>query len=149
MNMTDAFALAAKLKGAIPTMTDLQSGLAVKELETYAPAVGAAAVDRYIHDHEEFRLPTLATMLQTEAYRLGDTNEARLRAAGQQRDATIAAYWSKVDATIADLTDDDLAAMKADVLPKLPAACRELVKNRNVRESKILKSAIYDALVPA
>lgn len=52
--------------------------------------------------------------------------------------------WAEVDAWVADTSDDDLAALKADVMAEHDAAFRSVLLKRDPRTSRTLKGLIYE-----
>jgi hypothetical protein len=52
--------------------------------------------------------------------------------------------WDDVNAWIADTHDDDLAALKADVLLASPPGARRMLEKRDPRKSTTLKGLIYE-----
>lgn len=142
MTTDDAVSLAAKLKGLIPMMTDLQIGYTVQRLEQYEREVGEAAVERYVQTQGEYHQPELIRLLESERSRRTVAGYARHQERLEEQ--RIRRYWQEVDRLIGSLSDEQLEALKANALTRLPANAARLVERRDPRKSSVLKSAIYD-----
>lgn len=140
MTLTEASALAGTIKGAIPMMTDLQTGLAIQELAKHSLAVGDAAVRRYVREHDDFRLKYLIDALASKSRGSQTTPpHAKTRPLDQQQ----IQHWQRVDEVIASLDDAELARHHQAVAESVqPGRGRVLIERANPREHRWLKRMI-------
>jgi hypothetical protein len=119
-----------------------------QELMSHELADAKRAADEYLTTGEKFIEVSRVVAI---TYRIGrqrrdrealknKTYNEQLRMGHEQR---LKALWAEADAFIADLSDDDLATLKADVLAARPDLVAVLLK-RDPRKSATLKGLIYE-----
>ena len=144
MTKDQAAKYAERVVELFPGANAEQGIVLVKNFQRFDPDVVSVAITRHAETHNFLNVPDLIGACGEEARRKPDPAKVRQR----QEEEQTRAYWAAVDALVADMTDEDLADLSAEILPTLPPFARALAEKSGPRKGKLLKSAIYERLRP-
>jgi hypothetical protein len=119
-----------------------------KELMTHDLVDAKQAADEYLTTGEKFIEVSRVVAI---AFRIGRQRRDREKLKNQEHnkhlryghETRLQKLWAEADAWIADTSDEDLAALKADVLAGRPDLA-SVLKNRAPRMSITLRGLIYE-----
>jgi hypothetical protein len=149
MTASTANTIVLELLSLFPTTAPERAPYIAREIERHDERDVRQALQDYI-DHAGDRFLEVGRLLAI-ASRIGKQRMERdswkqrehFKQMEQGRESTLSKLWKTVDLFIADLSDEDLATLKADVLAGRPDLVAVLLK-RDPRKSATLKGLIYE-----
>jgi hypothetical protein len=139
MKPTEANAMAQKLKGLLPRMTDEQVLDWAERFERFELPAAQQAVGDYVENRSELETPVLLLMLRAAGASLDDGGRRR-----QEENVRLQKEVADVDRRIETLSDAQLATAKCELLETLPGWTRRHIEKSDARSSAILKALIVE-----
>lgn len=149
MTETEVINHVARLKGLFPRITVEEEDFWDGRLEHFDSAHVATAVARYAEKRSDtIDRPALLELIFNEQRREAQDNRAKI----QDEQRMVADDWARIDAVIADCSDQDLGEIKKAALTasrKLNDGAKALLAKMDPRKSKTLKWIIFQYLEQA
>lgn len=162
MNETEAHAAGATIRGLFPRATDEQIGALVHRAMPYPYDQLEAVCDDHAED-KFLDVGQIMTELRERCPGIAREQAILARRSVQQREtaagrtaeqlaqeralqAETNAHWAKVDARIADLPDDELAALAQQVIDEMTPELQRLHRGKDPRRSRLVKGRIVELL---